>query len=102
MSAREFQEWRALNEIDPVDAEYRADVRVALLAATFANVTIGKNKQTGKPWSIGDFLLKHDPVEAGESRTKSPEAMLAMAQAITMRLGGGTHGELPASDQAGG
>jgi hypothetical protein len=49
MSSREFQEWRALDTIEPVDPERRADVRLAALMAHVANVMLGKNKQTGEP-----------------------------------------------------
>lgn len=89
MSAREFAEWRALNQIDPIDAEYRADVRAAMLAAHLANITVGKNKKTGKAWLLSDFMLNHDQDGApAASRDKTPEQMLAFAAAITQRLGG--------------
>jgi hypothetical protein len=56
MGSRELSEWMAYNELDPI-GEYRADLRMGILAATVANTGYARPQEAMAPADfMPDFL----------------------------------------------
>ncbi len=80
MPASEITEWMAYEQVSgPLGAE-RADLLIAIVAATVANSAIGRKRRT-KP---ADFLPRWD------RRQQSWQEQLATVQILHRRLGGTT------------
>lgn len=57
VSRREFRQWVAYNEIEPI-GEWRQDMRIAMLCCLVANRTRGKGE---KEYKTEDFLMFNRP-----------------------------------------
>lgn len=78
MTATEFDEWMALDRIDPCITEYRDDLRMAILAQVMA---APYSKHTPK---IEDFMPKfREP-----KKQQTPEQIAYALQVWTAALGG--------------
>ncbi len=79
ISARELMEWTAYYQIEPFGEE-RADLRMGVLASTFANVNRGKHQ---KPFSPDDFMPKFDRTEPQGRKQTVQEMMQAFKRHTT-------------------
>lgn len=78
LSARELAEWRAFDRLEPF-GDRRADVRLGIMAALFANA----HRAAGaKPFTPRDFLPVFDAEEAEAERrqTVADQILAAFAQ----------------------
>ncbi len=79
MPSSEFNEWVAVDQIDPF-GEFRDDYRTATIAMTIAQVFAGKNKR----WRIKDFMPQFDK----ESVVVDDAALEAKSKAWVISVGG--------------
>ena len=83
MSSSEFAEWQIRCAREPFGEE-RADLRAALIAATFANAHRPKGR---RPFKLEDFLLRfQDPT--AEPAAQTPDEMLRFVEELNRALGG--------------
>lgn len=84
MTSVQITEWLAFAQVEPF-GEWRADLRMATLAALIANVN-RNDKARPEPYRPDDFMPNLDPVEVEpEERTAD---MLAQVKSITAMFGG--------------
>ena len=81
MSSREFAEWLAFMNLEPLGAE-RADLQAGIIAATVANAHRDP-KQRRQPYQPGDFIPDYDP-----QPEKTGQDLLAIVELINAGLGG--------------
>lgn len=70
IDSQEFAGWLAFDRVSPFGEE-RADLRSAIIAATFANAHRGKNT---KAFTVADFTPRFDDPK---SATQTPDEMFA-------------------------
>ncbi len=87
MGSGEFAEWIAYNELDPI-GEYRADLRMGIIAATIANTGFGR---PDPPSKVTDFIpdfLGSDADEAEAEAAERAENMRKRFEMIRLMTGG--------------
>lgn len=91
MSSREFAEWQAYDQIEPIGG-HRADVLTALLASVVANAAGGRKNR--KPFTPAEFMPKwqwdrDDDADDGEQLGQvQQQRLMAFAQALVRATGG--------------
>ena len=98
MSSREYAEWLAYAEIEPIGVD-RSDLQAGVIAATVAN-THRDVEQTPEPYKPADFIHEFWPLddETGEEELRqSWQEQLALVEALNAAFGGkdlrGVHGD---------
>jgi len=96
MSSREFSEWLAYAQIEPLGDE-RGDLQAGVIAATIANANRDEDK-TPEPYRPADFIHEFWPPEdADEEPRQSWQEQLALVEALNAAFGGrdlrGAHGD---------
>jgi len=74
MSAREFASWQAYWAIEPW-GEHRADLRMGILASTYANCHAGRR---GKAFEPADFIPRFDGKKKGQERMSDADMAAKM------------------------
>jgi hypothetical protein len=73
MSSREFTEWMARDQIDPI-GDLRSDLQAALVARTIAEVNRDP-KRRDKPYKVEEFLLQFNAEVQEEVEPTEEELM---------------------------
>lgn len=85
MSGREFREWAAFDQLEPI-GEIRADYRTGMLCALVANMMKKRGQTAAKPL---DFMPFHPSKHrAPARRAQTPDEMTAALVRMTQQLGG--------------
>ena len=79
MSSRELSEWMAYMQLEPFGAEIDL-IGHAIVASTIANVN---RKKGSKAYTVQDFMPQF-----GKQEPQSVEAMIQIAETLTIGLGG--------------
>lgn len=89
MSAREFAEWMAYNQIEPL-TQARADLRSALIAWILAEIHRDPDKRR-KPFEVQDFMPVFDGEAEDRQAEPDPRELWQRLKAWALSAGGGKH-----------
>jgi hypothetical protein len=78
LSSRELTEWQAFATLESL-GDQRADLRMAIVCSTFANIHRGKRKKAFTPRDFMPFI----------ERARKDEALQADVKAVMAKLGVG-------------
>lgn len=87
MPARELVEWAAFYELEPF-GEWRADLRMAVLASLIANANRDPEKRP-EPFTVDDFMLRFgESATSDAEQERSPEEWEALLVMLNAAYGG--------------